>query len=276
MKKPFSFHWRTDADLTRNGGIKGLQHYGKQADGSYGYVDNLHITYDGNRISTVLEDAEAVTQNGSMDYPRGNKELDFTYNDWGALVSDQSRGITDITYDRFGNPLRVSFSEGGSTENVYSATCEKLKATHTTSVNGLVGGKTVTEYHGIVIYRDAKMDMVLSPGGSATQSGSTVTLHYYTQDYLGNNRAVVNGSTGAIEQTIAYYPYGGVIADLGTPTTGQPYKFGGKELITTNGLNEYDFDARRYYQAVPHFTSIDPMAEKYTLLSPYPTVATAL
>ncbi len=91
----------------------------------------------------------------------------------------------------------------------------------------------------------------------------------YTQDYLGNNRAVINDTSGEIEQTIAYYPYGGVIADLGTPTTGQPYKFGGKELITANGLNEYDFGARRYYQAVPHFTSIDPMAEKYPWLSPY-------
>ncbi len=81
---------------------------------------------------------------------------------------------------------------------------------------------------------------------------------------------MINGSTGAIEQTIAYYPYGGVIADLGTTATaGQPYKFGGKELITANGLNEYDFGARRYYQAIPHFTSIDPMAEKYPWLSPY-------
>ncbi|MDE6549590.1 MAG: hypothetical protein K2L22_11400 [Muribaculaceae bacterium] len=85
----------------------------------------------------------------------------------------------------------------------------------------------------------------------------------------GNNRAVINGSTGAIEQTVAYYPYGAVIADLGTSTTSQPYKFGGKELITSNGLNEYDFGARQYYSAVPAFTRIDPMAEKYPWLSPY-------
>ena len=85
-----------------------------------------------------------------------------------------------------------------------------------------------------------------------------------------NNRAVINGSTGAIEQLMAYYPYGGIIADLGTvATTGQPYRFGGKELITANGLNEYDFGARQYYTAVPGFTRIDPMAEKYPWLSPY-------
>ncbi|MDE6018001.1 MAG: RHS repeat-associated core domain-containing protein [Muribaculaceae bacterium] len=86
---------------------------------------------------------------------------------------------------------------------------------------------------------------------------------------LGNNRAVINGTTGAVEQTVAYYPFGGVIADLGTPAGGQPYKFGGKELLTANGLNEYDFGARRYYPAVPHFTSIDPLCENYYPLSPY-------
>ena len=42
---------------------------------------------------------------------------------------------------------------------------------------------------------------------------------------LGNNRAVINGTTGAVEQTIAYYPFGGVIADLGNPAGGQLYKF---------------------------------------------------
>ncbi|MDE6547932.1 MAG: hypothetical protein K2L22_02945, partial [Muribaculaceae bacterium] len=146
---------------------------------------------------------------------------------------------------------------------------EKLKTTHTTAVNGKVTGQTTTEYRGNVIYRDGKVDMVLFPGGYATIDGNAVIFHYYTQDYLGNNRAVINGSTGAIEQTVAYYPYGGVIADLGTNPTKQQYKFGGKELITTNGLNEYDFGARNYYPAVPAFTRIDPMAEKYLWLSPY-------
>ena len=89
------------------------------------------------------------------------------------------------------------------------------------------------------------------------------------KDYLGNNRAVINGSTGAIEQLTAYYPYGGIIADPGTPTSGQSYKFGGKELITANGLNEYDLGARMYYSAVPGFMKPDLHCEKYHWLSPY-------
>ena len=165
--------------------------------------------------------------------------------------------------------MRISFSDDSYTETTYSASGEKLKTTHATSLNGTVTGKTTTEYRGNFIYRDGKVDMVLFPGGYATINGSAVTFHYYTQDYLGNNRAVINGSTGAIEQLTAYYPYGAFIADLGNPHGGQPYKFGGKELITANGLNEYDFGARQYYQAVPHFTKPDQMCEKYYWLSPY-------
>ena len=277
MSKPYRFvntYTRsvllTAEDVEGKGGVRRLQRHGLKADGVYGKVDNLHFSYDSNRITSVLEDAGPVTQNGGMDYPGGKKELAFEYNDWGDLIKDESRGITAISYDRFGNPLRVSFSDGGYTENVYSASGVKLKTTHATSLNGTVTGKTTTEYRGNVIYRNSKVDMVLFPGGYATINGSAVTFHYYTQDYLGNNRAVINGSTGAVEQTVAYYPYGAVIADLGTnQTTGQPYKFGGKELITANGLNEYDFGARQYYSAVPGFTKPDQMAEKYPWLSPY-------
>ena len=83
-----------------------------------------------------------------------------------------------------------------------------------------------------------------------------------------NGKVTSTGSSlTAIGRTVMTYR--AVIADLGTPTTGQPYKFGGKELITSNGLNEYDFGARQYYSAVPAFTRIDPLCEDTRHLSPY-------
>ena len=38
-----------------NGGVRRMQRHGLKADGVYGKVDNLHISYDGNRMSSVLE-----------------------------------------------------------------------------------------------------------------------------------------------------------------------------------------------------------------------------
>ncbi|MBD5286869.1 MAG: hypothetical protein HDS27_04960 [Bacteroides sp.] len=36
---------------------------------------NRRLRNDGNRITTMLEDADAVTQSGSMDYPGKNREM---------------------------------------------------------------------------------------------------------------------------------------------------------------------------------------------------------
>ena len=283
-----------------NGGIRRLQRHGLKADGNYGKIDNLHISYDGNRITTVLEDADPVTQAGSMDYPGKKQEMAFEYNAWGALIKDESRGIESIEYDNFGNPVHIDMKGRDYTKNVYSATGVKLKTEHYTdpfivgppSIGGtqqsdaesmdleavagiidpgvsLLAGQEKIEYRGPVIYRNGKIDMVQFPGGYATISGTTVTFHYYTQEYLGSNRAVVNGTTGAIEQTTAYYPYGAVIPDLGTGNTGQPFKFGGKELVNANGMNVFDFGARLYYPAIQPFMNMDFYSEKYQYLSPY-------
>ncbi len=56
----------------------------------------------------------------------------------------------------------------------------------------------VTEYHGPVIYRNGAVDMVLFPGGYATIIVTAVTFHSYTQEYLGSNSVVINGSAGVI------------------------------------------------------------------------------
>ncbi len=58
----------------------------------------------------------------------------------------------------------------------------------------------VTEYHGPIICCNGTIDMVLFPGDYATINGTAVTFHYYTQDFLGNNRALINGTTGAISR----------------------------------------------------------------------------
>lgn len=75
-------------EFISNGGVRRLQRHGLKANGEYGKVDNLHISYDVNRITKVLEDAETVTQNGSLDYPCKNREMAFEYNEWGEGVAE--------------------------------------------------------------------------------------------------------------------------------------------------------------------------------------------
>lgn len=275
--------------FNRNGGITGLQRYGRIDVDTYVKADNLKISYYGNQVTEITDNGEAISENGSMDFPgQIGLPMKMRYDASGALIYDESRNIMSISYDNLGNPLHIDYLHGNDSYFVYSAMGEKLKATHVTrlasragfvnpaalpeavsadAVSG-VAGTTEFEYRGPFVYRDGKAERALFPGGYASLQGG-VAFHFYTSDYLGNVRAVTNGSTGAIEQAVAYYPYGGIIADLGTGHAFQPYKFGEKELVTANGLNEYDFGARRYYQAVPMFTSPDPSSEKYPWLSPY-------
>ena len=95
------------------------------------------------------------------------------------------------------------------------------------------------------------------------------TYHYYAKDHLGNNRAVINHNTGAIEHVTHYYPFGAVYGDVGTNDALQRYKYNGKELDRMHGLNQYDYGARNYDPLMCSFTQMDPLAEKYYNNNPY-------
>jgi RHS repeat-associated protein len=85
---------------------------------------------------------------------------------------------------------------------------------------------------------------------------------------MGNNRMVVN-KNGTTEQITHYYPYGGVIGDISTNENVQKYKFEGKELDRTFGLDYYDIHARQYFAMMPSWDRIDSKAEDYCPISPY-------
>ena len=49
----------------------------------------------------------------------------------------------------------------------------------------------------------------------------------------------------------------------------QPYKYGGKELDRTSGLDAYDFGARMYFADRLQWGQMDPLCEKSYDMSPY-------
>ena len=126
-----------------------------------------------------------------------------------------------------------------------------------------------TRYCGNVIFEKGKLKRLLTDEGYVTfASNGTPTYHYYLRDHLGNVRVVFN-QTGTVEQRNDYYPSGALMA---TSTGGsvQPYKYNGKELERTAGLDLYDYGARWMDSKIgARFTTIDPMCEKYYGISPY-------
>ncbi len=125
-----------------------------------------------------------------------------------------------------------------------------------------------TEYCGLFLFEHSILDKFLFDGGYCTFKDGEASFHYYLQDHLGNNRAVIC-EDGTIEQTTEYYPFGGIYGDVSTNPGLQPYKYNGKEFDHIEGLDLYDYGARQYDPALAVWTSVDPLADEYGDVSPY-------
>ena len=81
-------------------------------DGYYqGY--NLSMTYEGNMLTSVRDNASHHSYAGAMDFDGvPGQEYPLTYNDAGSLVSDAGRRIAKIDYDLNNNPVRIQFTNG--------------------------------------------------------------------------------------------------------------------------------------------------------------------
>lgn len=313
------------SEYTLNGAIKRLYRHGKRDDNTFGLVDNLTATYDGNKLQKVADAATPVYSYGAADFKDGvDSSTEYTYNGVGALTSDANKGIAHIEYDALNHPTEIQFTNGSIIQYIYSPDGEKLQTKYITAVENVMVPVNTTlelqptqiaavdsiEYVGNIVYHNGEIDKFLFSGGyvqiqssqatiarpflffegdeptpeeleqynqllqewiealEAAHNVKQLTFHYYTQDHLGNNRVVMN-EDGTIEQVTHYYPFGGVIADISTNQSLQPYKYNGKELDRMHGLDWYDYGARMYDPALPSWTSVDPMAERTYYISPY-------
>jgi RHS repeat-associated protein len=89
---------------------------------------------------------------------------------------------------------------------------------------------------------------------------------FFLRDHLGSVRAVVS-ETGAVQQMNHYFPYGDLFPNTSNGSSGNRYRYTGKESGDEIGL--YDFSARFLHTRFGRFTTIDPLAEKYPGISPY-------
>ena len=165
----------------------------------------------------------------------------------------------------------------GKNYYIYTASGAKLQAIHwvdpTLQVQPVKGisndaayrNKDTTDYVGNKIYENGILNKILTDNGYI-EGG---IYYFYIKDHLGNNRIVANAS-GSVIQRNSYYPFGMSFGEETDLEQGkQNFKYNGKELDKTHGLNQYDYAARYMDPATVRFTSVDPLAEKYYSISPY-------
>ena len=243
----------------KNGNILGLKRYGQTGASSYGLIDNLALTLNGNQLKAVNDAVTTSVYNNGFEFKDGAKvATEYTYDTNGNLTKDLNKNIISIQYNMLNLPSIVSFSDGSTITYTYGADGTKLRTVHK-----IGSATTTTDYLGNVVYENGVAKLLLTGYGYVSLNDKK--YHYFLQDYQGNNRVVVD-SSGKVEETNHYYPFGGVFASTGNV---QPYKYNGKELDAKKGLNWYDYGARMYDPTLGRWHTVDPLAEKFYGITPY-------
>jgi len=151
----------------------------------------------------------------------------YNYNAENQLTST---GSVNYTYD--GDGRRVEKSSG--TLYWYGAGSDPIAESN-------LAGSSMDEY-------------VFFDGKRIARRKSTGEIDYYFADHLGTSRMVVS-STGTILDDSEFYPFGGERPAI-PPTSGNTFKFTGKETDAESGLDF--FGARHYGSSLGRFMSADP------------------
>ena len=270
---------------------------------TFGTLDELACSYDGNRLSNVTAITDALPFDGVTGL-HADGEFELAYNDAGDMVSDASRGLLYTQWNADGHPMQYDI-EGGHRQLLgWDAFGNHLYTSYETSVApvsaGMRPGRTrrtsVRAYSG---------DGHVLRGGAGNSVADTLEMlhfaggyfdadlvpHYYVTDYLGSNIAVIRAD-GTLAQSATYYPYGEPhrdpaastgfgISDPALPmsaptsntatasTSSNPYLYGDKEYVRRDGLNEYIYGARMFVPSETRFNSMDKLCEKHPDQSPY-------
>ena len=242
------------------GNILGLLRYGQTGTDSYGLIDNLNLTYNGNQLESVYDNATNCVFGNGMEFKDVVHEtVEYAYDKNGNLTKDLNKNITEIQYNILNLPSHIRFAGGSSIVYEYAADGSKIRTTHTINDN-----VTSTVYCGNAIYENGSLKMLLNEVGYYSFQDNK--FHFYIKDHQGNIRIVAD-EAGKVDEVNDYYPLGGLMSNVCNNV--QPYKYNGKELDRKGGLNWYDYGARHYDAMIGRWHVVDSMAEKYYGWSPY-------
>ena len=171
--------------------------------------------------------------------------------------------LTANSYDAIG---RITQDSCNGSSPLLTSLATSLQPVKPPTPGNLFTTDTVS-YCGNVVFGGDSIRYILVDGGYVTSPLTAPEYHFYLRDHLGSNR-VVCSSTGAVEQKNHSYPYG-MPMDASTSASSQPYKYNGKELVRSAGLNWLDYGARWHDPILGRWHSMDSRCEKNPSITPY-------
>ena len=182
------------------GNILGLLRYGQTGTDSYGLIDNLNLTYHGNQLESVYDNAtNSVFGNGMEFKDNASETVEYAYDKNGNLTKDLNKKMIEIQYNCLNLPSRIQFEGGNSIVFLYDANGTKVRTTHI--IDGVI---TSTDYCDNAVYENGVLDKLLTGEGYITLSDTV--YHYFLRDHQGNNRVVVSQDE-TVEKVNHYYPF---------------------------------------------------------------------
>ncbi|MEN9609285.1 MAG: hypothetical protein RLZZ628_99 [Bacteroidota bacterium] len=248
------------------GNISNIQRNGLLANGSYGAIDNIVMTYLGNRLNTISELSDRT-----KGFTGGSGSV--TYDNRGNMTADPSRGIT-VTYNFLDLPTLISVSGRGNISFVYDASGNLL----TKTVNANAQAALKTDYVKGIEYVNNVMTSIYHEEGRLLNVNGLWLSEYGIKDHLGNTRVTfrdINNDSkitaNEVTQEAHYYPFGMQMEGIWSPTASPqiPYLYNGIEKIGDLGLNINAALFRTLDPALGRWWQIDPKAEALISSSPY-------
>ena len=195
------------------------------------------ITYDVNNLPlSVTFSTRPAEQRTKYLYDASGRKLQTTYQTSRFAILDPGFRVDTIITDigilgGLGTGVLRPLSSPGIGGTVERWDDGKVQPAE----NLLWSTNFIRDYCGDIIYKDGEVERILTDNGYAVpDSAGGYDYYYYVKDYQGNIRAVLDEEDNVMESN-GYYPYGMPYAD--NYFSVQPYKYGGKELDRTNGLD---------------------------------------
>lgn len=218
--------------------------------------------------------------------------FELKYDSCGRLITDETRDITSISYDRNNNAKLINYNGGliratyrpdgvkmfQSTQEALSTSgispayidTEDIDSKITPLANRPSKYKYTTRYwYGPVYIESDKYPRIYFDTGYAEIKGDSVQYYYFVKDYLGSI-ATITDKNGTILQTNRYL-------SGGLPQTAMTindrfidnHLYCSMQYTGTHSMGLYDNTARIYDAILTRFTTQDPLSEKYPDISPY-------
>lgn len=230
-----------------NGNILALQRKGMldrdlNLNMTFGTIDKLTYSYQGNRLLGVQDNEDAATTGVAGDFRNGHTHTvsnpDYRYDSNGNMIEDKNKGITTIQYNHLNLPTVISFTQDRRIEYTYDAIGLKLK-------KEVYEGATLTSqtyYAGGLVYENDQLQFIqttegraLAPGSIAGSNTSSFLYEYHYKDHLGNLRVAFREG-----QKLTYTA---TLEDVSTDKK-QGFEYKEADIRTTNPTNGAESSAK--------------------------------